>query len=656
MPLEIVDEYRESAFAQQQTGLLFNLPAPPPEQVQLPEGLSLCMIVKNEERFLPECLRSVAGVVDELCIVDTGSTDRTVEIAAEFGAKVEHHLWRDDFAWAKNKALAMATRRWVLVLDADEEIAADSVALLRALRKTPAGVTAVYVAIRNLIDDESGAGMMTHMLPRVFPNTPRIRYRNRIHEAIALDGDREVQIAVSPIAIIHKGYAKAILRDRNKTQRNAPLLSAALEDGGDMEYAYFNYGMAAITAGDYETGIEGLEKSFALMTNVRSFHSVAYAMLASACAERGDMERAVTVLDEGIERCWNHPTILFTKGYVLSLQRRFDEARELYERAIATQADPRRHFVVDDEIRQWKAALNIGATFLKESRHDEALPWFERAYAAKPSSDRLRAILAACYERVERFYDAERLLREGAGEAGSPIFVELVNFLMRRRRFAEALELVDRGEIGAPRVRAALQLNAAVALRDERLGDPEPYARRALALVPGFGQALTFLDGWFAAQGREAERAQLRADEFAAPLDEPDDHIRRAHRLLEEGRLEDALATAEAGLERAPANDMLRYNAALADARIGRDDAAREHLAAVRTTEGDIAIAAIVLRAQIEQRAGDLDAAVAAFVRAESLSRRDDPRLRSAAAAFATALVEAGRLEQAGRVATAVLR
>lgn len=86
MPLEIVDDYQDNAFARAQTGLLFNLPVPPAEREQRPAGISLCMIVKNEERFLRACLASVSGVVDEINVVDTGSTDRTVEIAREFGA------------------------------------------------------------------------------------------------------------------------------------------------------------------------------------------------------------------------------------------------------------------------------------------------------------------------------------------------------------------------------------------------------------------------------------------------------------------------------------------------------------------------------------------------------------------------------------------
>ncbi len=655
MPLEIVDEYRETAFAQSQTGLLFNLPAPPDESEQLPAGVSLCMIVKNEERFLAECLRSVANDVDEICIVDTGSTDRTVEIAGEFGAKIEHHAWRDDFAWAKNKALAMATRRWVLVLDADEEIAPESLTLLRALRETPAGVTAVYVSIRNLIDDEAGAATMTHMLPRIFPNTPRIRYRNRIHESIALDGEGEVRIVVSPIVIIHKGYAKAIIKDRDKTKRNAPLLTRALEDGGDEEYSYFNYGIAAITGGDLEAGIEALEKSFTYMKSVRSFHSVAYAMLATAYTEaRKDGERALALLNEGLERCFDHPTLMFTKGYVLSLERRFDEAREWYQRAIDTPADARRHFVVDDEIRRWKAPLNVGVTFLKEGRHEEALPWFERGFAAKPDSPRLRTILAACYERVGRPYDAERLLREATDGGGPEASVELVNFLMRRRRFAEALELVDRAEIAAPRARAALQLSAAIVLRDERLGDPEPYARRAIALAPGFGKALTFLEEWYAAAGREAERAQLRAAELSAPLVELGDFIRRTHRLLEEGLAAEAIDVAEAGLRIAPHDPLLRYNAALAAARTGRDEDALAHLDAI-DPQAQSASSALVLRAEIAARAGDLGRAMAAFDGVAALVTPDEAVIRRGALELAQALIGAGRLDDAAHVAQRAL-
>jgi len=86
--------------------------------------LSLCMIVKNEELHLARCLKSVRGLADEMILVDTGSTDRTVEVARSYGARVFHFTWQDDFSLARNHSLEAASGEWILVLDADESIAA----------------------------------------------------------------------------------------------------------------------------------------------------------------------------------------------------------------------------------------------------------------------------------------------------------------------------------------------------------------------------------------------------------------------------------------------------------------------------------------------------------------------------------------------------
>src|SRR5471030_1006215 len=119
-------------------------------------GISLCMIAKNEARFLSDALRSVADVVDEICIVDTGSTDETLAIAEPFGAKIKQVEWRDDFAWARNEALAMATRAWILVLDADERLIETSRDELKAVGASPAGLRGKWIMCRNLNDDVKG--------------------------------------------------------------------------------------------------------------------------------------------------------------------------------------------------------------------------------------------------------------------------------------------------------------------------------------------------------------------------------------------------------------------------------------------------------------------------------------------------------------------
>ncbi len=264
MPLEIVDQ-ADSAFARAQTGLLFNLPEPAHGEPQRTAGVSLCMIVRNEERFLAECLASARDAVDEINVVDTGSTDRTVEIARSFGANVIFREWRNDFAWARNESLEMATRRWTIVLDADEELTPESAVLLRALAETPAALTGVYVKIQNHVDDVSGvASTMTHMLPRVFPSTPRIRYRSVIHENIFVDGERHIVGVTSPIVIRHKGYAAEVMTSRDKGARNQPLLERAMREAADDAFSWFNFGVAAVAAGDHETGAEVLERMFAM--------------------------------------------------------------------------------------------------------------------------------------------------------------------------------------------------------------------------------------------------------------------------------------------------------------------------------------------------------------------------------------------------------
>jgi glycosyltransferase involved in cell wall biosynthesis len=113
--------------------------------------LSLCMIVKNEAENLPRCLASVAGLVDEMIVLDTGSTDGTVDLARSLGAQVEHFVWCDDFSQARNVALEYVTGDWVLVLDADEVLRPEAARDIRSLIDRPEAL------VINLIRQEIGA-------------------------------------------------------------------------------------------------------------------------------------------------------------------------------------------------------------------------------------------------------------------------------------------------------------------------------------------------------------------------------------------------------------------------------------------------------------------------------------------------------------------
>src|SRR3989338_10012371 len=125
--------------------------------------LSACMIVKNEEKFLAQCLQSIKNAVDEIIVVDTGSTDRTVEIAQSFGAKIYYHPWRNSFSEARNHSLSYATCDWILQIDADEALEQSDIPLLHKLIQTDS-YNAIYVAIYS----ELPGGQSKHYYSRVF--------------------------------------------------------------------------------------------------------------------------------------------------------------------------------------------------------------------------------------------------------------------------------------------------------------------------------------------------------------------------------------------------------------------------------------------------------------------------------------------------------
>jgi glycosyltransferase involved in cell wall biosynthesis len=144
-------------------------------------GVSLCMIVKNEECALPRCLNSVRSLAAELIVVDTGSSDRSPQICAAYGAKWSaFEFSRVDFAAARNHALSLATGRWILVLDADEALHPAGIPLIQGIAATYQN--AGYYFER--LNYEPDSAPRSDYLVRLFPNRPDYRYRGRVHETV----------------------------------------------------------------------------------------------------------------------------------------------------------------------------------------------------------------------------------------------------------------------------------------------------------------------------------------------------------------------------------------------------------------------------------------------------------------------------------------
>lgn len=215
------------------------------------------MIVKDEEELLPHCLASVQGAVDEMIVVDTGSSDRSAEIAQQYGAVVVAFEWCEDFAAARNAGLERASGDWILFLDADE-------ALDRAAREQIRSWTAVsgcdglFLNIHNYTGTGQ-QGVTVNPVLRLFRNAPSHRFEGRIHEQIAAAicrGNPEAAFHVTDMVIHHYGYQTAIVERKDKVNRNVRLLQQAVEEEPDQPFHHYNLGVEYLRVGEAERALE----------------------------------------------------------------------------------------------------------------------------------------------------------------------------------------------------------------------------------------------------------------------------------------------------------------------------------------------------------------------------------------------------------------
>ncbi len=223
------------------------------------------MIVRNEENTIRRALSWGKGVVSERIVVDTGSTDRTVELAREMGATVYHFDWVDDFAAAKNFAIEKARHEWIAFLDADEYFTEDGARLLlHAITQLhPLGMESILTAWVNLENDGSVSTVGTQR--RVFRNLPTLRYQGRIHEAInTLDGHRIPTVdMVRELSIFHTGYGAA--ESAKKSGRNLKLIQMELADHPDSYEMWGYMGQEYVSQKEWGRAEEAFREAIALM-------------------------------------------------------------------------------------------------------------------------------------------------------------------------------------------------------------------------------------------------------------------------------------------------------------------------------------------------------------------------------------------------------
>ncbi len=306
--------------------------------------VSACMIVKDEEELLPRCLKSIVDVVDEIILVDTGSKDRTVEIAEEFGCKIYHFPWQGDFSSARNESMRYATKDWIFIIDADEEFPAKETHKLRVVTNQDE----LEIISISCLNKSLETGQVTSFLPsvRLVRRELGLQYFGIVHNR--LDIPREKKVLRADIELFHYGYDLSREKMDNKLDRTRELLNRQLHDNPNDVYANFN--MAQLLRG-YTDGT-GPDKSRLIVKHAtrvienpeskeKNYYGqrlMAYHQKAIGLCSLQEFDEAEQCCLEALSEKEDYLDPILTLGDIYNYKTDFVLAQEYYEKYLALQA------------------------------------------------------------------------------------------------------------------------------------------------------------------------------------------------------------------------------------------------------------------------------------------------------------------------------
>lgn len=293
--------------------------------------ITLSMIVKNEEKYLRECLESVQGAVDEIVIVDTGSTDNTINIAKEFGAKIYHFDWINDFSAARNYALERSTHDWILYLDADERLMPESKIELKNLGRKKNDKA--YFCFINNVDEINGQPTLMIYL-RFFPNKKYLRFEGKVHEQIDNAIIRnKIHKTTSNIHINHIGYNISRQELQVKARRNLELL---FNDNklNPSSYNEYQIGQTYGILDDKENAVKYMTKALCDKHLSKEFRSVGARYLSVYELDRGNYQKAIELIEDSLQADPTQPYSYMAAAKLYVILHMTDKVEDLYKKAL----------------------------------------------------------------------------------------------------------------------------------------------------------------------------------------------------------------------------------------------------------------------------------------------------------------------------------
>lgn len=305
--------------------------------------ISLCMISKNEEAQIGRCINSALPFVDQVIVVDTGSTDNTVSIAKELGTEVYSIDWQDDFSHARNESLKYATGKWVLFLDCDEELDGTTAQLLKnTLQESE--YEGYWLNIVNIFNSQPNSSFLGF---RLFKNSPVYHFECPVHEQVlpsVVKHSSADKIGQLNVTIYHYGYDTDEASAKLKTERNLSLLNKSLDKYGEYGFVYFYLGVEYQKLGDYQRALDyyatSLEK-----TNLKESYAPAMVRSMVYCTMNLKQYDKGLSLVEKFEKLYpDYTDLVFLKGVLYFNQGQLTGSLDCMNKCLAMGPPPNRFF------------------------------------------------------------------------------------------------------------------------------------------------------------------------------------------------------------------------------------------------------------------------------------------------------------------------
>jgi tetratricopeptide (TPR) repeat protein len=546
-------------------------------------SLSVCMIVKNEADLLPRCLASLRDIAAEIVLVDTGSIDRTKDIAKEFDCRIVEFPWTGDFAAARNESMKYADQEWIFIIDADEELPAGAVDDLRAILKRDD----IDIVSLTVVNKSLETGRVSSILPsiRLFRRNLGLQYEGIVHNRLAIP--QNAAVVRTAIELYHYGYDLPDDKLRKKQARSRELLERQLQKNPDDVFANFN--MAQLLMGLHGTADENISRTIVdhaarvianhdpAQTGHTGYFLMAHYQTATALCALRRYEEAESFCRAALDQKDDYLDIILTLANIRLARSDMEEARKYYlqylEMSGSYRPDRERNDIIMHHVHSRHiAAYGLATISRLENNIDDALKYYRRVIRDYGPYLDTCLLMGVLYLRRGEPARAEEILTEEITQHPESAAAHIV--------LAKSLEAQGRGDRGIERLQeahAALPQNvdilfalAAMLVNLGRIDEGVSCIKRAVELAGNDPKLRFRAAGMFFEIGDFVEAA----DNYRTCLEQkplwPEAYANLGNCHFRQESYEQAAACYETALGLAPDNDLARRNLGLAYARSGK--------------------------------------------------------------------------------------